>query len=875
MSELLTTITVSEPSGLSRNREPVSFGVPLPCGTLFDAAGLALQSSNGSLPLAATPSTLWPDGSVKWLLIDCQLSLDPEQELELALCKSQEPQPAMERLELHELPNALQIRNGGTLITMATDFLFPLGIRDEEGRAFLREDGTRVVLTDDSGDDWMPKVDNWKIETHNALRISVMFSGSFVREAKTSPFRFISRMHVYAGVAAIRIDFTICNPGAARHASGVWDLGDPGSLFFRDLRLEFASAAAGRQRCRYTLDACGSPASSEKELLIYQDSSGGDAWRSSNHLNGSGEIPLSFKGYQVRAEGQVVGSGLRATPSVQIAAEAGMLSMTLRHFWQNFPKALQAGRGRIGIHLFPHHFKDVFELQGGERKTHTLFLMAGAGDVSLDWVHEPLRPRISESWYVSSKAGPKCAPALLPKDQDCGIYEDTLQSAVVGAATFQARREKIDEYGWRNFGEIYADHEAVYQKGSSPFISHYNNQYDVIKGALLQFIRNGASDWYTMADELAGHVVDVDIYHTQDDRYEYNGGLFWHTDHHMDAATCTHRTYSRRHREQKNPLFVGGGPSYEHNYATGLLLHYWFTGEERSREGVLTLADFVVRGLRGPDTLSQTLFNSVKALQKKVQHLGKSPSLQVFRFDGPGRGSGNSLNVLLDAFSLTQEQTYLQWAEDLIERCVAPDERVEDRGLLNRELRWMYVVFLQALGRYLDVKRELGLLDDAFWYARSVLLRYALWMAEYEYPYLDRPEDLQYPNETWAAQEIRKSDIFAQAAAYAPKQHVSLFGDKARYYFAKSMQHLQFYGDTRFLTRPIAILMTNGHHFLTMENSGSHDAMEELDLQHGCRLHPPALLGLLDKNLKKTYCLIINVSLSREIAWWKKRLEGR
>ena len=42
------------------------------------------------------------------------------------------------------------------------------------------------------------------------------------------------------------------------------------------------------------------------------------------------------------------------------------------------------------------------------------------------------------------------------------------------------RREIIDEYGWRNFGEIYADHEAVYHQGRGPFVSHYNNQYDLI-----------------------------------------------------------------------------------------------------------------------------------------------------------------------------------------------------------------------------------------------------------------------------------------------------------------------------------------------------------------------------------------------------------
>ena len=52
-------------------------------------------------------------------------------------------------------------------------------------------------------------------------------------------------------------------------------------------------------------------------------------------------------------------------------------------------------------------------------------------------------------------------------------------------------------------------------------------------------------------------------------------------------------------------------------------------------------------------------------------------------------------------------------------------------------------------------------------YARASLLHYARWMAEHEYPYLDKPEILEYPTETWAAQDMRKSEIFKYAARIA------------------------------------------------------------------------------------------------------------
>ena len=114
-----------------------------------------------------------------------------------------------------------------------------------------------------------------------------------------------------------------------------------------------------------------------------------------------------------------------------------------------------------------------------------------------------------------------------------------------GSNSFFARREVIDEYGWRNYGEIYADHEAAYYNGPRPVVSHYNNQYDVVYGTLFHFLRTGGRRWFELAAPLARHVIDIDIYHTDRDKSAYNRGLFWHTFHYVDVDTGTHRSYPR------------------------------------------------------------------------------------------------------------------------------------------------------------------------------------------------------------------------------------------------------------------------------------------------------------------------------------------
>ena len=123
----------------------------------------------------------------------------------------------------------------------------------------------------------------------------------------------------------------------------------------------------------------------------------------------------------------------------------------------------------------------------------------------------------------------------------------------------------------------YADHEQAYYDGPRPVISHYNNQFDMVLGGILQLARTEDPAWWDLFEPLARHVVDIDLYHTTRDRPAYNGGLFWFTDHYLDAATSTHRTYSRANRPAWNntppynsrPGSSGTGSASAHSTSTG------------------------------------------------------------------------------------------------------------------------------------------------------------------------------------------------------------------------------------------------------------------------------------------------------------------
>lgn len=342
---------------------------------------------------------------------------------------------------------------------------------------------------------------------------------------------------------------------------------------------------------------------------------------------------------------------------------------------------------------------------------------------------------------------------------------------------------------------MYAYHERVYYKGAPPVVSHYNNQYDVIQGASVQYLRSADPRWLRQMEELAAHFVDIDIYHTSEDKAAYNSGLFWHTNHYTHAFTSTHRAYSTHAGHS------GGGPCNEHCYTTGLMHHYLLTGNQQSRQAVLDLAQWIIN-----------LDDGTKSVLHWVDgnYTGHASSTGSWNYHGPGRGAGNAINALLDAFVLTDEARFLEKAEQLIRRCIHPADDVAGRELLDVERRWSYTVFLCALGKYLDCKIQLGQLDRMYEYAQASLLRYAHWMAAHEVPYLTRPQDLEFPTETWSAQDMWKSDVFKLAAKHAHGTDRMRFLERSDFFFHSSVQEL-LSAKTRTLTRPVVLMMSHGY----------------------------------------------------------------
>jgi hypothetical protein len=232
-----------------------------------------------------------------------------------------------------------------------------------------------------------------------------------------------------------------------------------------------------------------------------------------------------------------------------------------------------------------------------------------------------------------------------------------------------------------------------------------------------------------------------------------------------------------------------------------LMLHHFLTGSLASREAALGLARWVIDRDNGTKTIFRWLAGG---------DTGLASSSRTFSYHGPGRGAANSIAALLDGHRLSGDAAFLAKADQLIRRCIHPADDVKDRNLLDAENRWFYTMFLQSLGRYLDYKAERGEIDDRYAYARASLLHYVRWMVDHEYPYLERPEILEYPTETWAAQDMRKGEIFKYASKHATGAERGRFLERSEYFFRYAVEKLSSM-PTRTLARPVVLLLSYGY----------------------------------------------------------------
>ncbi|MFG0263052.1 MAG: hypothetical protein ACF788_11725 [Novipirellula sp. JB048] len=557
-------LSVHETAGVAR-REPVTFGVPIPQGRLGHPDRVALLDGKQAIAAQCRALVRWPDRTVKWLLVSSHVELDANQtkSLTLAFGGDVEAVKAAAKPLLQRICNSLVVDTGKTRLTMNRQT--GLGTIETADGLLSRLPQSRLTSTD--GRVFTGKVESGKVEESGPQRVVILTRGHHLDEAGEPLFGFELRYFLHADDPFIRVDHIL------QHdiVSPEMKYGDE-MKSFRSLDLVFATETAG---ARVAL--------------------AGDK----NHLLAPGE-----RLFQHESDAFSLPSGDTGTRAPGLAT-SGKLTVAVRDFWQQWPKAISAENGALTLGLYPaitpedryanrpdehilyFYLRDGnYTFRSGFEKRHELLI--GPSTDEPQWqaiagrVNEPLLVTASPDWYLGSGALPGLGVHNAPKFP---AYEKMLSDDTHG---YLAQREENNWYGLMNFGDWWGERGGNWG----------NIEYDLQHAMLTQYFRTGDKLFFDVAEDAARHNADVDVVHFAAGQKAGPGrarrvGQAW-----VHSMGHTGGYYPRDYMGMS--IYAQGYAENEgHMWNQGNLAYWLLTGDQQVRRAALQLGDW----LAGPNTI--------------------------------------------------------------------------------------------------------------------------------------------------------------------------------------------------------------------------------------------------------------------------------
>src|SRR5262249_7883497 len=263
-------VTHRSGDGRIRLNEPVTGGIPLPPGACVDVDRLRFVDETGRrVPAQAVISERWPDGSVRWLLVD--LRVDSPSTCRIQLASESDDIVLPRSIAVRRESGRLLVDSGqATFIFDRGDDLFTVIDSNAVTVAHVR------IVAIDAGDrPARVRIDRVDEETAGALRTTVIASGTI--ELESHVLELMTRFHLFAESPVVRAEVRVRNPRRAAHPGNFWELGDANSTLFRDvsIQVDLPTTVSGGM---LVVEPENAPVQVSAPAVLYQESSGGDRW---------------------------------------------------------------------------------------------------------------------------------------------------------------------------------------------------------------------------------------------------------------------------------------------------------------------------------------------------------------------------------------------------------------------------------------------------------------------------------------------------------------------------------------------------------------------------------------------------------------------
>ncbi|MHB8894598.1 MAG: DUF5719 family protein [Candidatus Geothermincolia bacterium] len=692
-------LTVRETSGIGRTGEPVTVGVPLSrASAIYSAEGLrVLDGSGREVPAQFQVTSRWGGAPgdagkpARWLLVDFEADVGGGGTAAYQLSSGGAQPPATGLRVTKDDADTLRISTG------AADFAFNKkkfnvfdSVRVGGGEVVSAAGQTGIVAVDQGGRTFSSSAKaprSVSLETDGPVRKTVKIVGTLAG-ASGDLLDCVARVSLFAGSSDAKVQLTVRNMREPQVIDGqpeFCDIGCPNSAAFESLDLVVNCTEAGVVRLG---GVSGGDRESGGSVQVYQDSSGGRAW---NRYQGRQPRPqsyVSFKGYKAYRDGAVVASGDRPKPWLGTKASRGGAVVSVRDFWQNYPKALRGAGGKLEVSLFPREYAGPYSFRPGEQKTHDVAVcfhgpgQEAAARLRAAASQDPLVAAPSSECYMTS--GVLGRVTGLTGDAEFSSYE-ALNGSTIEGGTGTDLFDVIEDaefYSWQDYGEEPLDFES----GTGSF----NQKYNFDLGMLIQYMRTGDIRWWRLADAAGRHTADLDIYHNEGVPTEWwDGGFFGHSYHDEENNTNPNRNYGRPH-----PDLVFGAP--------GLFQRYYMTGDMVAFEAAREIGDNI--RYRFDNTFGR---GNGQGYADAPDYENGCQNTRPF---------AHGLWVLVDAYRATGDPGYLSTAEWLITNThQATDLFITSPVAGDRRYTKLFTweLLINSLGKYLDLCAEMGRSDPS------------------------------------------------------------------------------------------------------------------------------------------------------------------
>ena len=200
------TVTVREPAGIERRHWPLTFTVPWARGALKKGEKVSVHDDTGApLPVQSRALSTWPDGSTRWLLVDTQVELRPNQQRRLRVERGPHGHPGTP-LKVTKGAEGIDVDTGALRFSVPRtrfallDALQPAGEKGPLNGAV----GSVLVAGERRGEAQRPT--DVRVLEEGSLRTRIALTGTY-----GNGFDYEIRLDAYAGQPFVRVLHTFIN----------------------------------------------------------------------------------------------------------------------------------------------------------------------------------------------------------------------------------------------------------------------------------------------------------------------------------------------------------------------------------------------------------------------------------------------------------------------------------------------------------------------------------------------------------------------------------------------------------------------------------------------------------------------------------------